>query len=110
MGSEGCLNKYTWQAVSYTHLSKYDFGEVLLKDIVDVLKETLKASSQFLESCIDILRHNSTIQDLLEGEDIVLNSYDCYSDGESVPQSTVLVQTLTILCQIPGLSLSLIHI
>lgn len=84
--------------------SKYDFGEVLLKDIVDVLKETLNASSQFLESCIDILRHNSTIQDLLEGEDIVLNSYDCYSDGESVPQSTVLVQTLTILCQIPGLS------
>ncbi|KOH01088.1 ribosomal lysine N-methyltransferase [Saccharomyces eubayanus] len=84
--------------------SKHDFGEVLLKDIVDVLKETLNASPQFLESCIAILRTNTTIQDLLEGEDIVLNSYECYFDGESVPQSIVFVQTLTILCQIPGLS------
>ncbi|CAI4356286.1 AHL_G0011210.mRNA.1.CDS.1 [Saccharomyces cerevisiae] len=83
--------------------SKYDFGEVLLENIVDVLKETFNTSKKFLESCMDILRNNANIQELLEGEEIVLNSYDCYSNGELLPQSICLVQILTILCQIPDL-------
>ncbi|CAI4058680.1 ribosomal lysine N-methyltransferase SKDI_04G4710 [Saccharomyces kudriavzevii IFO 1802] len=85
--------------------SKYDFGEVLLENIVETLRETFNVGKEFLQNCMDILRDNITIQELLEGEDIVLNSYDCYLNGELLPQSIVLVQILTILCQIPDLCL-----
>ncbi|CAI4351538.1 AEL_collapsed_G0011120.mRNA.1.CDS.1 [Saccharomyces cerevisiae] len=83
--------------------SKYDFGEVLLENIVEALTETFETNTEFLDRCIDILRNNANIQELLEGEEIVLDSYDCYNNGELLPQLILLVQILTILCQIPGL-------
>ncbi|CAI4038124.1 hypothetical protein SMKI_04G4640 [Saccharomyces mikatae IFO 1815] len=83
--------------------SKYDFGEVLLENIIEAIRETFNVNAEFLENCMDVLRNNATIQDLLEGEEVILNSYDCYSNGELIPQSVLLVQTLTTICQIPGI-------
>lgn len=49
---------------------------------------------------IDIIRDNETIGDELQGENIVLHAYDCYSDGQIIPECVVLLQIMVTFLQI----------
>lgn len=71
--------------------SQYDFGEVSLGGIMEHFSRH-GVSMKDLEKVVDILRE---IQDE-EGEEFVLDSYDCYCGGEVIFEFIFLVQVLTV--------------
>lgn len=79
--------------------SKYDFGEVTLKNILDSLSEKYNVSTEFLDRVVEILREDEKIKEIWDYEDVVLDSYDCYADGETIPEAASTIQILFVLLQ-----------
>jgi len=77
--------------------SKFDFGELPL----DIIKQTFSIHSnlpiEFIERVLDLISQADV--DEIE-DDIVLDSYDAYNDGEVLPESQLLMQVLTTIVQI----------
>lgn len=80
--------------------SKYDFGELLLSNIMQVLHQNC-ADSDLIDSVLHMLQHNQEILELLEDEELVLESYDCYVDGQVIPECLLLLQILCVVLQMP---------
>lgn len=80
--------------------SKYDFGEVPMATLVNVIHQKFQWDIEHLTQLIDIIRDNETIGDELQGENIVLHAYDCYSDGQIIPECVVLLQIMVTFLQI----------
>ncbi|CCF59469.1 hypothetical protein KAFR_0H00600 [Kazachstania africana CBS 2517] len=84
--------------------SAYDFGEVLLGNIEQALLETFSVPKETLDMCIETLKKDEIISDILENEDIVLDSYDCYYDGTVETDCVVLVVVMSTLLQTPNIA------
>lgn len=82
--------------------SKFDFGDLLLSNIKEALEKNFNVSLSLIDSILEILQSDHTTLDLLQ-ENIVLDSFDCYADGEILTEAVALLQILTVLCQIPSL-------
>lgn len=86
--------------------SAYDFGEIPLSTIDKVLQREfnkLDKIDDLLVQIYDIIRNDDVVQENLEFEDIVLDSCECYIDGEVPSECTLLLQILVVLLQIPGI-------
>lgn len=81
--------------------SKYDFGEVTLDNILNTLSEKYNTSREVLDKAVDILREDEKVQELWDYEDVVLDNYDCYADGEIIPEAASVIQVLYVLLQSP---------
>lgn len=75
--------------------SKYDFGEVTITNVKSVLLEHFKIGEEQLKEIFDVLSENEIINEYLEGEDIILDSYDCYIDGEISINAVILLQIVS---------------
>ncbi|CDO91844.1 unnamed protein product [Kluyveromyces dobzhanskii CBS 2104] len=81
--------------------SKYDFGEVTLMNILETLKEKYNVGTEFLNRAVSVLREDEKIKEIWDYEDVVLDSYDCYADGETIPEAASTIQILFVLLQSP---------
>ncbi|CCH44637.1 hypothetical protein BN7_4206 [Wickerhamomyces ciferrii] len=77
--------------------SKFDFGELPISTIKKTLNLHFNLSFEFIDQILDIISQ-SDVEEL--EEDIVLESYDVYLDGEILPESQILIQSLIIIAQI----------
>lgn len=77
--------------------SKFDFGEVPLNTIKQTLNIHLDLPVEFIDRVLDLISQ-AEVEEI--EEDIVLESYDAYSDGEVLPESQILIQVLTTIAQI----------
>lgn len=86
--------------------SKYDFGEVPLSTIEKVLQTQFKnitSMDELLKKLYVIIKENNTVQENVEFEDIVVDSCECYIDGEVPPECSLFLQILVSLLQIPDI-------
>lgn len=84
--------------------SKYDFGEVPLATIDKVLQTEfshIPKVDDLLVQIYDAIRSDDTVQENLEFEDIVVDSCECYVDGEVPSECALLLQIVVMLLQIP---------
>ncbi|KAH3899432.1 related to Ribosomal N-lysine methyltransferase 4 [Saccharomycodes ludwigii] len=83
--------------------SKYDFGEVPLINIKKFFQSKYfsnKNDSTFIDIILQLLSDNEYIvSNILEDETIVMESYDCYINGEIMDEFLCLVQLLTVVCE-----------
>lgn len=84
--------------------SKYDFGELPLTTIAHVIQEEFYINKDFFTFLLEILKESKQISNILQGENIILNAYDCFMDGHILPECVVLLQILCILLRKPDLS------
>lgn len=84
--------------------SAYDFGEVLISNIREAFRDNMSVDDNFIDWTFDTLQNDEAIQELLDGDDIVLDSYDCYISGEILTEVVVLLQILSIFFQIPNIN------
>lgn len=77
--------------------SKFDFGELPLSTIKQTLNIHSDLPMEFIDRVLDLISQADV--DEIE-EDIVLDSYDAYNDGEVLPESQILIQVLTTIVQI----------
>lgn len=80
--------------------SQFDFGELPLSCIEQVLQREIP--DEFIQKCLQLLQDDETILDHLEEEQIVLDTYDCFIDGQVIPECLLLLQILTVILQIPN--------
>ncbi|AQZ15972.1 RKM4 (YDR257C) [Zygosaccharomyces parabailii] len=80
--------------------SKYDFGELQLSDIKEVVQQH-SSDTEVVDSILHMLQNNQDISEILEDEEVVLESYDCYVDGNVIPECLLLLQTLCAVLQLP---------
>lgn len=71
--------------------SKYDFGEIELNCIVNVISECHKVRPEVLNK---VLKYICDCDELSE-EEIILPSYDCYIDGKVASECVFVLQFLT---------------
>lgn len=86
--------------------SKYDFGEVPLATIDKVLQtefSQINKVDDLLVQVYDAIRTDDTVQENLEFEDIVVDSCECYVDGEVPSECALLLQIVVVLLQIPNI-------
>ncbi|CUS24794.1 LAQU0S19e01772g1_1 [Lachancea quebecensis] len=82
--------------------SKFDCGEMPLDTLLKAIGVCLEAPRELVDKLVEILSHDSDIvEDILEGEPLVMESYDCFLDGQILPECATLVQILTIALQLP---------
>ncbi|CAR23146.1 ribosomal lysine N-methyltransferase [Lachancea thermotolerans CBS 6340] len=82
--------------------SKFDCGEMPLETLLKAIEVCLEAPRRLIDKLVEILSHdNDIVEDILEGEPLVMESYDCFLDGQVVPECATLVQILTIALQLP---------
>lgn len=81
--------------------SQYDFGELPMSTVLSVLHKEFNVDMADLTRVTDIMRASDKVSDACDGENVVLNVYDCYSDGQIVPECVVFLQIISILLQIP---------
>ncbi|QLL30824.1 hypothetical protein HG536_0A06390 [Torulaspora globosa] len=81
--------------------SKFDFGELPMETVLKVLQEEYRIDMAELTRIIDFIKASSLIADAFEGEEVVLGAYDCYSDGQIVPECVVFLQIICVLTQTP---------
>ncbi|CCH61385.1 hypothetical protein TBLA_0E03310 [Henningerozyma blattae CBS 6284] len=74
--------------------SKFDFAEVRLQNVADIICNKFNITETKFEKLIKIFQENVTINELLEDESIILESYDCYNDGTILPEIIILLQIL----------------
>lgn len=80
--------------------SQFDFGELPLSCIKQVLQR--EVPEELIEMCLQLLQNDDTILEHLDQEQIVLESYDCFFDGQVIPECLLLLQVLTVILQIPN--------
>lgn len=81
--------------------SKFDFGEIPLEIISSAANQCFGIPIEFVEKVIEIIRDSEKIEQLTECEPIILDYYDCYVDGQVLPESITLIQVLVTAAQIP---------
>lgn len=80
--------------------SKHDFGEVPLKNIQEYfLNCELKLTPKFWDETIDILKLIVSSEEE-ELDELVLDSYDCFSSNDIIIELIILLQCLTIVAAI----------
>lgn len=77
--------------------SKFDFGEIKLDNIKNSIMEHYQINPELLNSLLNLISQNEV--DEIE-EELVLDSYDIFIDGEIMPELTILIQVLTTLIQL----------
>lgn len=86
--------------------SKYDFGEVPFFTIEKVLQtqfENITSIDDLLKEICVIIKENDIVQENLEFEDIVVDSCECYIDGDVPSECSLFLQILVTLLQIPDI-------
>ncbi|CCC67363.1 hypothetical protein NCAS_0A08050 [Naumovozyma castellii] len=83
--------------------SKYDFGELPLEVIIETLHEQYDIPIEKIRKILKIFQTDEAILELVDDEDIIVDAYDCYVDGELGPEVVVLLQIFCILLQTPNL-------
>ncbi|KAH3679317.1 hypothetical protein WICMUC_001057 [Wickerhamomyces mucosus] len=78
--------------------SKFDFGEIQLDLIKDYFLEIYNIDKEIGDFIVDEVIPQNDVEEL--EENIVLDSFDCYKDGEIIAEALVLIQSLVILGQI----------
>lgn len=81
--------------------SKFDFAELplsLMKDVIN--EEFVHCSDEMLLKILLNLQENDSIQTILEYENIVSDSFECYNDGEVPNECILLLQILVTFLQI----------
>ncbi|QLQ78387.1 hypothetical protein HG537_0A06340 [Torulaspora globosa] len=81
--------------------SKFDFGELPMETVLKVLHEEYRIDMAVLTQIVDTIRASNQIADAFEGEEVVLGAYDCYSDGQIVPECVLFLQIICVLTQMP---------
>lgn len=81
--------------------SKFDFGEIPLSTVVNTIACNLNVSVSFIEHVLNYIKSSDSIDELFEGETIILDAYDCYADGGIVTECVTLIQVLCVLLQLP---------
>ncbi|SCU78519.1 LAFA_0A07008g1_1 [Lachancea sp. 'fantastica'] len=82
--------------------SKYDCGEIPLCTVVQAMQACLGCSREIIDKILDLIQNRSEIRDeVLEGEPLVLESYDCYVDGQISPECITLCQIVACTLQLP---------
>ncbi|SCU93070.1 LADA_0G01178g1_1 [Lachancea dasiensis] len=82
--------------------SKYDAAEIPLKTITSAAQTCLGLSQEFTEKVLYLIEHDSEIKDeVLEGESMVMDSYDCYLDGQFAPEYITTLQILSGIALVP---------
>ena len=81
--------------------SLYDFGEVLLDNIRESLRESFNVTPETIDACLTILQNDDKMVELLDGTEIVTDAYDCYISGEILTEMVVLVQIMCTVLQTP---------
>lgn len=81
--------------------SKFDFGELPMETVLKVLHEEYRIDMAELTRIVDVMRDSDEIAEAFEGENVVLSAYDCYSDGQIVPECVVFLQMICVLTQTP---------
>lgn len=77
--------------------SKFDFGELPLATIKQTLNVHSNLPIEFIDKVLDLISQ-SDVEEI--EEDIVLDSYDAYNDGEVLLESQILIQVLTTIAQV----------
>lgn len=80
--------------------SKFDFGELPLSIIESTLLAHYDVKPDFMNKLVDII--STTEVEEIE-ENLILDSYDVYNDGEVIPELTILLQSLVIILEINNL-------
>lgn len=83
--------------------SKYDFGEVFLNNILEAISDIFHFELKFLTKLTVELQTDEKIQELFFFEDVVLDTFECYNDGEILAEAAVTIQILSMLVQTPGI-------
>ncbi|CEP61290.1 ribosomal lysine N-methyltransferase LALA0_S02e11056g [Lachancea lanzarotensis] len=82
--------------------SKYDCGEIPLSTVVQAMQACLGCSRGIIDKILDFIQNRSEIRDeVLESEPLVLDSYDCYVDGQISPECITLCQIIACSLQLP---------
>ena len=81
--------------------SLYDFGEVLLDNIKEALRESFHVTQETVDACLMILQNDDKIVELLDGTEIVTDAYDCYISGEILTEMVALIQIMCTVLQTP---------
>ena len=84
--------------------SKFDFGEIPLDTIVEVLHCKYNVEFEFIKQLLEIIGNSEEIEELLEGEDMISSAYDCYIDGQILTEVVILLQIMCVLLQTPGIT------
>lgn len=77
--------------------SRFDFGELPLDVIHETMVNHFHLSHEFVQVILDLISQ-AEVEEI--EEEIVLDAYDAYNDGEVLPESQILMQVLAIIGQI----------
>ncbi|KAL6949958.1 hypothetical protein ACO0QE_000627 [Hanseniaspora vineae] len=78
--------------------SKYDFGEITMGDIFVVLAKEFGKELDDVANLVEAISDDDDLQEnVLEGETIVMESYDCYNEGDISAEGVCLVQLLSLM-------------
>lgn len=83
--------------------SKYDCGDIPLNTLLEAAQSSLGVSSDLLNRILGLLGSDEFVEDTLEGEPLIMDTYDCYADGILAPELTTLAQVLTTSVKLPDL-------
>ncbi|SCU77506.1 LAME_0A01332g1_1 [Lachancea meyersii CBS 8951] len=82
--------------------SKYDCGEIPLDTVSQAIQACMNCSGKTVDRIFDLIKNQPEIRDeVLEGEPLVLDSYDCYMDGQVSPEFITLCQIVSCALQLP---------
>ncbi|SCU81842.1 LANO_0B04346g1_1 [Lachancea nothofagi CBS 11611] len=83
--------------------SKHDCGEISLETIVAATQICMGSSRAVIDKVLDFIMNQADIRDeVLEGETLIMDSYDCYVDGQFSPELVSVLQILSCILQVPG--------
>lgn len=84
--------------------SKYDFGELPLSMILQIIQEHFNVDAALIDSLLAIMKEKTPFFELFQGEEIIVDSYDCYKDGQLPLEGVLLIQILCLFLQKPNAS------
>lgn len=77
--------------------SKHDFGELKFESILKFFIEKYDIQKRLSERIVELITDNEYLLELTEGQNIIIEAYDCYADGEIYPELILLLQIFTVL-------------
>lgn len=80
--------------------SKHEFGELPITTIVKAVSEKLRCDADVLMKLVDLIQDSEKVADELQGEIIVFTAYDCYADGQIIPECVLFLQIMVTFLQI----------
>ncbi|KAL6946525.1 hypothetical protein ACO0RG_000678 [Hanseniaspora osmophila] len=80
--------------------SKYDFGEITMANIFVVLAEVFGKKIDDVAALLEAISDDiDLLENVLEGEPIVIESYDCYNEGDISLEGVCLIQVLCLMLE-----------